>query len=251
MRSTLKKPAKRMFRAFGLDVMRHYGPGLTVEAHLRALLPMLNVDCVLDVGGHKGEFGRRLRDSGYEGRIVSFEPISANVAVLNEIAAKDRDWLVRHAALGRNPDRLQLNVTSETQFSSFRRPLAAAISEMPLAAVQRFEEVEVYRLDDVISDCLPRPDSRVFLKLDTQGWDLEVLAGASASLGQVVVLQSEISVRPIYEAMPGYLDALATMEGLGFELTGLFPVARDRRLRLVELDCIMTRSKAGDDGARA
>lgn len=238
----MRQPVKGMFRAVGFDIMRHYHPGLTVEAHLRALLPMLNVDCVVDVGGHRGEFGTRLRDSGYRGRIVSFEPVSTNVAQLTKVAAKDHDWQVRRAALGRTPDRLELNVTSETQFSSFRKPLSEALAEMPKAEVERREEVEVFRLDDVISDVLPSSDSRVFLKLDTQGWDLEVLAGASNCVDRVVGLQSEISVRPIYEEMPGYLEALAAMEGLGFELTGLFPVARDRRLRLVELDCIMIRS---------
>ena len=244
VRSRLKQPVKRLFRTLGFDIMRHYEPGLTVETHLRALLPMLEVDCVLDVGGYWGEFGTRLRDSGYSGRIVSFEPVAANVERLTKVAARDHDWQVRRAALGRAMGRLQLNVTSGTQFSSFRQPLAAVLSEMPGAAVERREEVAVYRLDEVIADCLPRPDSRVFLKLDTQGWDLEVLAGASDCLDRVVCLQSEISVRPIYEGMPRYLEALAAMEGLGFEPTGFFPVARDRRLRLVELDCVMTRSDA-------
>ena len=210
---------------------------------------MLAVDCVVDVGGHWGEYGKRLRNAGFQGRIVSFEPVLDNVKRLEDVARRDPDWEVRHAALGRTSGRLRLNVTSDTQFSSFREPLATTLLDMPHAAVESRYEVVVHRLDDVFDDCLPRPDSRVFLKLDTQGWDLEVLAGAAASLERVVGLQSEISIRPIYEGMPGYLEALTAMQGLGFDLTGLFPVARDRLLRLIEMDCVMTRSHAGDLGA--
>lgn len=244
MRPVIRRGVQRIFRAVGLDVMRHYEPGLTVEAHLRALLPTLHVDCVIDVGGHRGEFGARLRGSGYRGRIVSFEPVAANVAHLRTVASADHDWLVRDMALGRATGRLALNVTKGTQFSSFRQPLAPALTEMAGAAIDRREEVDVRRLDEVLDECLPRPDSRVFLKIDTQGWDLEVLAGATGCLERIVGLQSEISVRPIYEEMPGYLEALASMTGLGFELTGLFPVARDRDFRLIEMDCVMTRSHA-------
>jgi FkbM family methyltransferase len=224
--------------------MRTYPPGLTVETHLRTLLPLVGVDCVLDVGAHRGEFGTLVRGSGYAGRIVSFEPSSENAEYLAHRAAGDRDWLVRREALGRENGQLALNLTARTPFSSFREPLAEAMESFPGAAVQAQEEVTVRRLDDVIEDCLPRPDSRVFLKLDTQGWDLEVLAGATRSMAAVVCLQSEISVRPIYRGMPRYLEALQVMEAMGFELTGLFPVARDAELRIVELDCVMVRSGA-------
>jgi FkbM family methyltransferase len=254
MRSTVRRAVKRLGLMAGLDVMRHYEPGLTVESHLRALLPMLEVDCVVDVGGHWGEFGRRLRDSGYQGRIVSFEPVSASAERLRAVASGDRDWQVRHEALGRAAGRLQLKVAAETQFSSFRPPLEATLREMPLAVTHHEEEVAVRRLDEVLPGLTPRKASRVFLKLDTQGWDLEVLAGASGCLDQVVGLMTEVSVRPIYEAMPRYIEALTTIEELGYELTGLFPVARDRRLRIIELDCVMVRrdtSMRGDQATRA
>lgn len=245
MDARVKVPVRRLFRAAGFDIGRHYPPGLTVETHLRALIPTLDVDCVIDVGGHRGEFGQRLRDSGYRGRIVSFEPLPENIEALRRRADHDPDWGVHQMALGRDRGRMVLHVTTGTQFSSFRQPLAATINEMPGAAVARDEDVEVRRLDEVLDDCLPGPDSRVFLKIDTQGWDLEVLAGAAASLHRIVGLQSELSVRPIYEGMPTYREALAVMEGLGFELTGLFPVARDRHLRLVEIDCVMIRPGSG------
>jgi hypothetical protein len=81
--------------------------------------------------------------------------------------------------------------------------------------------------------------------MDTQGFDLEVLKGARQALPRILGLQSEVSVKPLYEYMPDLHEAITTMTGLGFELTGLFPVTREG-LGLIELDAVLARPpKAG------
>jgi hypothetical protein len=87
---------------------------------------------------------------------------------------------------------------------------------------------------------LKRPQP--YLKLDTQGYDLEVLAGAEKALGQIAALQTELSVKAVYEQMPYYLDTIARLEQMGFEITGLFPIARDNALRVIEFDCVMVQT---------
>jgi hypothetical protein len=108
--------------------------------------------------------------------------------------------------------------------------------------VRSLDSIWDERLSGLQSELPPElPSDRVFLKLDTQGWDLQVVAGAAQSLGRILGLQTELSVKPIYEGITRWQEALARMTGLGFELTGLFPVTRDRRFRVVELDCVMAR----------
>ena len=82
---------------------------------------------------------------------------------------------------------------------------------------------------------------RPFLKLDTQGYDLSVIQGADQSLRSIAVLQVELSVIPIYEGMPTYLETIASLNALGFSLSNLFPVAMDSEGRLIEFDCVMIR----------
>src|SRR6266550_7310171 len=103
------RPLKRLFRRFGYDVQRHQPGGVSVESHLSDLLPRMAIDCVIDVGGHWGEYGTLLRDAGYRGPIVSFEPASANIARLRSAAAQDDRWQVRQEALGREAGELVLN----------------------------------------------------------------------------------------------------------------------------------------------
>ncbi len=80
---------------------------------------------------------------------------------------------------------------------------------------------------------------RPYLKMDTQGFDLEVVRGATETLRVVPVLQTEVSVRPLYAGMPDYITSIRTLEERGFELSGLFPVVYDTSFRVVEFDCVM------------
>ena len=84
------------------------------------------VSVVLDVGANEGQFARELRDWGYRGRIVSFEPIPAVAATLREQAAHDPAWEVRECALGREAGTATLHVSALSVFSSLRGVLPSA-----------------------------------------------------------------------------------------------------------------------------
>ena len=85
----------------------------------------------------------------------------------------------------------------------------------------------------------PRP----YLKLDTQGFDLDVFAGAGDAIRRFVGMQSELALMEIYKGMPRMQDALAAYEGAGFEVAALYPVSRQTRTaRVLEYDCVMVRA---------
>jgi hypothetical protein len=91
---------------------------------------------------------------------------------------------------------------------------------------------------------------RPYLKLDTQGHDLEVIRGAGDTLSSTILaLQTEASVIGIYQGMPGYIQAIQVLNERGFEITTLQPVARDRLLRVVEFDCVMRNMALAKFGA--
>ena len=89
---------------------------------------------------------------------------------------------------------------------------------------------------------------RPYLKLDTQGFDMEVLRGGRDSLPDVRALQTEASVIGIYKGMPGYMETIRYLDGCGFDVTGFYPVSRDRSLRLIEFDCVMMNRRATASG---
>ena len=145
------------------------------------------MDCVLDVGANQGQFATHLRAVGYKGPIVSFEPSAADYAVLAQAAAGDPAWFTYAPALGAHDGELSFHVTDDSLFNSFLSPLQERVDHE--------ETVRVPRLDGLFDEIRERTAaSRPLLKMDTQGYDLEVVAGAETVLKHVVALQSEVSV---------------------------------------------------------
>jgi len=85
---------------------------------------------------------------------------------------------------------------------------------------------------------------RVLLKIDTQGWDLEVLTGAKRCAQDIAVMQAELSVKPICEGQPSWTDFITVAKDLGFELAGLYPVNQDTSGAVIELDGIFVHAQS-------
>ena len=219
-----------------------------LSKHLADLFDLYRIDCVFDVGGNEGSYGSLLRERvGYQGTILSVEPVPEHAERLRARAAGDRNWIVRQVALGAQPGELAMNVTRHGVFSSFLTPDNSRMSDFAgQNDVLRTEPVEVMTFEALLAWARAAgvTAGNVYLKLDTQGYDLEVLKGAGTALAAVRALQTEMSVQPIYRGMPDYRAALDYIESLGFVLSGIFPVTLDQRMRLIEYDCIMVRQDA-------
>lgn len=234
---------QRWMRRLGYSVVPLSSP-TSHEGHLKRLLQELDIDCVIDVGAHAGEFGALLRSIGYRGEIISFEPSATIFPTLREQCKKDALWRAYPEALGAESAQAQLRVFESSFFSSFLVPSEYGEREFS-GEITGSAPVSVRTLDSLLSEELSNisQDRRIFLKIDTQGWDMEVLEGSQATLTQVRALQVEASVRPIYEGAPGWKETIARLDREGYKLSGLFPVVVDKDLRLVEFDCIAVRAK--------
>ena len=230
-------------KAFG-----HY----LVHRHVAGILAMYRVNCVIDVGANRGQYARELRQAGYGGHIASFEPVPDDYARLAAAARGDERWTVHPYALGREDGVIEMNAVPGT-LSSLLEPTRFGARRYERLREPRTVEVAVRRLDGLLDAVLaPVTAPRPYLKLDTQGFDLEVFAGLGERAAGFVGMQSELALMRIYEGMPRLPEALATYEAAGFEVTGLYPVSRQSRTaRVLEFDCVMVRPGAlRDDGGR-
>jgi FkbM family methyltransferase len=214
--------------------------------HVACLLAMYRVNCVIDVGAYQGEYGKRLRSAGYDGYLVSFEPAPDAFAALERTAADDPKWTVHRHALGRVNGLTSMNVIPGSTLSSILEPTTFGSSRYAQLGRGTRQEVEVRRLDAVLDSVTTHvPDPCLYLKLDTQGYDLEVVAGAGDRIRDFVAMQSEVALLRIYEGMPHMREALAVYEAAGFDITGLYPVSRQRRTaRVLEFDCVLVRARS-------
>lgn len=227
----------RTLRRRGLDVVRYRAPG----ADIVELIDRLGVDCVLDVGAFTGTYGRMLRDQGYRGRIMSFEPASENFELLEHEAERDSRWEVKRIAVGSGSGVMELRLVGSPGSNSLLVPNDYARNLMPGTFRDRgIERVEVTTVDDVFDEAT-RGAASVFLKVDTQGFDLEVIRGAAASLERLAAIQVELSLQRTYEEQPGYLEVLAVLADRGFAPAQIHPTYRDSTGRIVECDCVLVR----------
>jgi FkbM family methyltransferase len=243
MLKVVKNSVRRASRFFGYDIV----PLREVKErdfalHLRAVLAQENVDCVFDVGANVGQYRDFLRDKVlYEGPIVSFEPVGRNVDLLRKRARFDNAWHIEGYALGASDGSLPINVMASDQLSSFLQPDNSRVQDLDgLNLPSHTETVTVRTLDMMLPALRERLGfARPYLKLDTQGFDMEVLRGGETSLPMVRALQTEASVIGIYKGMPNYVEMIRYLGERGFDPSGFYPVGRDSSLRLVEFDCVM------------
>lgn len=255
MRRAAKQTIRAIANGFGCEIVPKWRlPNREFAAHLRNVIERYDIGCVVDVGANTGQYGRFLRDEvGFTGLIVSIEPIPECCAALRRAASGDPAWLAVNCALGAADGVAEFNVMADTMFSSFLEPDNASVPEMSADnRVRRRISVAIRRLDTVLAEFeraarLPP----IYLKLDTQGFDLEVLKGGAAAIGRIGALQTELSVLPIYRGMPGWQSAISLFGEYGFVPSGLWAVNRDRALQAIEFDCVMVRpAGARDDGLR-
>jgi FkbM family methyltransferase len=215
------------------------------HGHVATLLDLYGINCVLDVGANRGQFALLLRDAGYRGHVASFEPVPEAFAELQRAAASDPAWTAYPWALGREEGRLSMNVVADT-LSSLLPATTFGARRHPRLRKPAAVDVPVVRLDAILDEVLaPVADPRPYLKLDTQGYDLEVFAGLGERVADFVGMQSEVALLQIYEGMPRMPEALAAYETAGFEITALYPVSRDMHTgRVLEFDCVMVRDGA-------
>lgn len=222
---------------------------LVLVDDVRAALHRLAVDCVVDVGAHAGEYGVALRRAGYRGRIVSFEPQPAPFEELSRLARGDAAWSAYPYALGAMDGELTLELRAVNVFTSFHPTTAFAERRFGgQVASAGTAQVPVRRLASVLGEIEGAAQAhRLFLKMDTQGYDLEVFSGAKDVLSRIVGLQSELSMVALYEGVPTWRDAIARYESAGFVISALTPVSHDDLTgALVEMDCMMVRPDAAE-----
>ncbi|UUO02941.1 FkbM family methyltransferase [Mycolicibacterium novocastrense] len=232
----------RLFtRHFGVDVSRY--PGFDPVALLVRLLGAHRVEVVLDVGANAGRYGFELRQAGYRGRIVSFEPLREPFELLHRRVASDPLWDALPYALGDHEGVATLNVAANAGESSSILPmLDTHVDAYPSAGYVGTEDVEMRTVDSIAAQLLSRGQN-VFLKADVQGYEKPVLAGARETLAQSCVgIQLELSMVPLYDGGMLYREALDFAEQHGFALMGIIPGFTDvRNGRMLQADGVFFR----------
>jgi FkbM family methyltransferase len=218
--NTLPERLQSVFHRFGLHLGRHR---YTLAGARDAMLRRGEIDLVIDVGAHVGEYGSSLRAAGYRGKILSFEPIPEHFEQLLGASAEDDAWHCLNRAGGARAEAATINVSANDGHSSSLLEMTAAHERAaPGSHRARTQAIEIVSVDEALSEDFQQPRG-AYLKADTQGYEHEVLAGAKDSLRKCRAVELELSLTPIYEGQLLLGEMIELMRTKGFRPTHMEP----------------------------
>jgi FkbM family methyltransferase len=232
----MKKRIKDFLRKVGYEVSK-YSPAHSTHALQKQIILQNQFDLIIDVGANSGQYGITLREIGYKGKIISFEPLPATYELLSENARKYQNWEIHNFAIGNQEGSIEINVSENTYSSSILSITDTHVNTIPESRYVAQESIRIKKLTDAISAEYLSRYSSILLKIDVQGFEMAVLEGASPLLPSIKMVQTELSFAPLYKHGPLYNDIFKKMEESGFEFFTLIPEFFDLKSgRLLQAD---------------
>jgi FkbM family methyltransferase len=190
--------------------------------HLLLAMRHFGIDLVLDVGANIGQFAEELLENGYEGRIVSVEPLPDAHAQLVDAAARHPRWSAfERVALGAEDGAVTMQVAGNSVSSSVLPMRQEHIQAAPASKPTVTLEVRQTTLDACFSAAIA--DASTLIKIDTQGYERQVLEGGVRCLAKARLVLLELSTVPLYEGQWLWAEGMAYLQERGFELWFLHP----------------------------
>lgn len=239
--SSFKENIKRLLLSVGIEAHR-YDPKTTQFGRFMPALQTFGIDLILDVGANEGQFCESLRESGYTGRMVSFEPLSSAYENLLIASSRDSNWLVHpRCAVGDSIGEIEINISANSVSSSVLPMLDSHIQAAPNSHYIGKDKCPLITLDSVLSTYFDASKSTL-LKIDTQGYEWQVLDGAREIMPKIHGVLIEMSLIPLYEGQKLWLDIIERLESEGFTLWSIQPAFVDpQNSRTLQLDGLFFR----------
>ena len=224
----MKKIIKKIIHRAGFDLHR-FNLASTPFGLFLAGIQNFDIDFVIDIGANTGQFSAELRDGGFTGRILSFEPLSGAYQELLKNSQGDQNWEVfPRCAIGDIDGEIMINISQNSVSSSILPMLNSHSTAAPHSSYVAQEKAPIFKLDSILPKKLQNGHS-VLVKIDTQGFEWKVLDGAMNILPQIKAIQMELSLVPLYDGQHLWLECIDRLKNLGFSLWSLQPAFTDHK----------------------
>jgi FkbM family methyltransferase len=188
------------------------------------------IDVIFDIGANVGQFAQGIRFAGYRGQIISFEPLSSAHATLVETATPDPLWDVAdRCAVGASENQADINIAGNSYSSSLLPMLDLHREAAPQSEYQGTERCQVITIDRYIEQTFSDPTTLFGLKMDTQGYEAQVLEGLRRNHDRVKVIVCEMSLSPLYSHGPSMPELCHLLAEMGYRCVALGPEFEDPR----------------------
>lgn len=198
---TLDRAKRSLGKTTGLHLrLKRFTASASEEKRTSMLLQHLGIQTVIDIGANTGQFAEGLYDFGFEGRVISFEPVPEVYFELQERARAYPQWTVaERCAVGEKDGEIEFHITDDTVFSSVLPIKDDYVAHNQKSRIVATEMLPIYRLDTILPKYLGDNPGPILLKIDTQGYEKQVIAGAQDFIHKVKGIKIEIPLYAMYE----------------------------------------------------
>lgn len=228
----------RIFK-FKLSIFRQLSqPALSQVSNI---IDENGINLVLDVGANVGQFGTDLRNAGFTGEIISFEPASSPFQDLVKRSQRDKLWTVFNFALGDSIREADLHIANNSGLSSsILEPNLHSIY-FPTIIFDQTERIQISTLSNFVKN-QNLTDRRILLKIDTQGYENLILQGATEIFDSVISTYLELSLVELYGEEATALSILNTLSNLGHEISDIQRGIQSKDGKLLQIDVLTIKS---------
>lgn len=214
-----------------------HGVAATIE-HVPSFID-LHFASVVDVGANRGQFTLLMAGLYPDARIVAFEPLMDPFRKLLEVTAKLPKVRAINSAIGSTRTTAPMNVSKRDDSSSLLPITAMQEKIFPHTGHARIDHVRVAPLGDFIDGVdLARPS---LLKIDVQGFELQVLKGAADCLDGFDVVYVEASFMQLYQGQPFASDIIDYLHERQFRLAAIYNLSQTAAGEAVQADFLFER----------
>lgn len=181
------------------------------------------INTVIDVGANEGQFATKIINNGFKGNIISFEPLSsAHTKLLNIVKGFKNhnkvNWIAeKRVAIGNKNKKTIINISGNSESSSILKILPKHTSLKPTSITVGKEDVMMKKMDNYL-DLVSKHNGPYLLKIDTQGYEMEVLKGSKNVLNIVSYLLVEVSLVELYQGQKLLKDILDFLSKKNFKI---------------------------------
>lgn len=231
----LYKKLSKLFKLLGNSSYRRAAlNGSAAGIEHEAVLKELNCKTIIDVGANKGQFALTARKCFPDARIYSFEPLGKPAVIYNKVFAADKNIKLYPYAISDETGETEIHI-SHREDSSSLLPIGETQNEMfPGTYEIGTEKITMKRLVDVltISDLL----TPVLLKIDVQGFELNVLKGSVEFFSNIKFIYSECSYIELYKGQALFPEIASFLKEYGYKIKGEFNTSYDSTGKPIQSD---------------
>jgi len=204
--------------------------------HKYLLKQVKDCNTVIDIGANKGQFSLIANDIFFEPKIIAFEPLKTAAKKYNKLFHKNKNITLHNYALGKREKNVNINVSKREDSSSILNIGKKQSLIFPGTEISHNEKISISPLNNfIVSDDLISP---VFVKIDVQGYELEVLKGCNNFFEYFDYIFVECSFIELYENQPMAYEIINYLFNYSFKLRGIYNTFYDKTGTSIQADLL-------------